>query len=57
MYEYWVQGLYEIPVVRHGIGRIYIKCMIRFAIKNGRDAGKLTFFPRKFDFRMKHSVL
>ena len=56
MSEYWLQGLYEIPVPGHGIERIYIKCMIRFAIQNGRDASKLIF-PQKLDFSMKHSVL
>ena len=35
MSEYWVQGLYEIPVVGHVIGRIYNYCVIRFAIKYG----------------------
>ena len=57
MCEYWVQGPYEIPVVGHGIGRIYIKCVIRFVIQNGGAASKLLFFSQKFGFCIKHSVL
>ena len=47
MYEYWVQGLYEIPVVGHAVGRIYNYCVIRLTIKHGRHATKLLFFIQK----------
>ena len=47
MSKYWVQGLYEIPVVRHPVGRIYSYCIIRFAIKHGQHATKLLFFIQK----------
>ena len=49
--------MYEIPVLRHGIRRIYIKCVIRFTIQNGGNVSKLIFFPQKLIFCIKTSEI
>ena len=39
--EYWSNGQYYIPGLRHPIGERQIHCMIRFLNQNGVDATKL----------------